>query len=151
MKKQKIHYSECESTIFSFAQTDLMNKALKLRIKVFVKAQNVPIDMEIDGEDPLANHILVFYQGKPIATCRIRATDEGTKLERFAVKPAYRNNGIGKALVKESISYALKYQNDIYLYAQIQLIPFYESLGFVKLGKEFLEADIIHYKMIYQA
>ena len=39
--------------------------------------------------------------------------------------------------------------NAIYLHAQEDVIKFYENLGFVIIGDKFLEADIVHAKMIY--
>jgi predicted GNAT family N-acyltransferase len=35
------------------------------------------------------------------------------------------------------------------LHAQEDVIKFYENLGFVIIGDKFLEADIVHAKMIY--
>jgi predicted GNAT family N-acyltransferase len=36
----------------------------------------------------------------------------------------------------------------IYMHAQIQVLPFYEKLGFIKEGNLFEEAGIMHYKMV---
>ena len=35
----------------------------------------------------------------------------------------------------------------IYLHAQVDVIPFYEKIGFIKEGDQFEEAGIQHYKM----
>ena len=35
-----------------------------------------------------------------------------------------------------------------YMHAQMQVIPFYEKIGFKKIGDSFEEAGIMHYKMI---
>ena len=37
----------------------------------------------------------------------------------------------------------------IYLNAQEYAVGFYEKYGFIKQGKPFLEANIVHYKMNY--
>ena len=37
-----------------------------------------------------------------------------------------------------------------YMHAQIQVVPFYEKAGFIKVGELFEEANIMHYKMIKQ-
>ena len=36
----------------------------------------------------------------------------------------------------------------IYMHAQIQVLPFYEKLGFLKEDGLFEEAGIMHYKMV---
>ena len=38
---------------------------------------------------------------------------------------------------------------EIYLNAQVEAVPFYEKYNFTKVGEMFMEADIEHYKMIY--
>ena len=81
-----------------------------------------------------------------MGTARYRVTNNGTKLERFAVLKTYRNRGVGKALV-EFILDTLN-QDDIYLHAQESVVDFYTPLGFKKIGKQFFEADIPHWKMI---
>ena len=69
-------------------------------------------------------------------------------MERFAVLEHLRGKGIGKALVIFILN-QLPNDNAIYLHAQEDVIKFYENLGFVIIGDKFLEADIVHAKMIY--
>ena len=38
----------------------------------------------------------------------------------------------------------------IYLHAQEAVVDFYKKLGFEVLGEQFLEADILHSKMVYK-
>ena len=40
-----------------------------------------------------------------------------------------------------------EYNGLIYMHAQVDVIPFYEKMGFVKEGGPFEEAFITHYKM----
>ena len=35
-----------------------------------------------------------------------------------------------------------------YLHAQVQVVGFYEKVGFKKIGEQFDEVGIMHYKMI---
>ena len=37
-----------------------------------------------------------------------------------------------------------------YLHAQVQVVGFYEKVGFKKIGDEFDEVGIMHYKMILE-
>ena len=38
----------------------------------------------------------------------------------------------------------------IYLHAQESVIKFYKDLGFTIIGSTFIEADIVHAKMVYK-
>ncbi|MBW1242305.1 MAG: GNAT family N-acetyltransferase [Spiroplasma poulsonii] len=35
------------------------------------------------------------------------------------------------------------------MFAQSQVVGFYEKLGFIKNGESFIDADIVHFPMIY--
>jgi ElaA protein len=61
-----------------------------------------------------------------------------------------RKSGLGRILMHESISVCEKLfgKSDIKISAQTYLLNFYESLGFVSTGKEYLEDDIPHTEMI---
>tara|TARA_B100000902_G_scaffold396832_1_gene458889 strand:- start:1086 stop:1514 length:429 start_codon:yes stop_codon:yes gene_type:complete len=132
---------------FKYNQTDLMEKSHKIRHQVFVIGQNCPEEIEWEYEEE-SIHYLVLKNNKAVATARYRSTENGYKLERFAVLESERKNGYGK-LVLEAIINDLKNYNDlIYLHAQIQVVNFYKKFGFLKYGKKFEEAGIQHYKMI---
>ena len=122
-------------------------KILNIRRKVFIEEQNVSEDIEIEYEDE-SFHVLASNDNEPVGTGRWRKTDFGFKLERFAVLEHLRGKGIGKQLVLFILN-QLSDDNMIYLHAQEDVIKFYENLGFVIIGDKFLEADIVHAKMIY--
>jgi len=146
----KKHCSECQYIIFDFSKKQYLDIAMKLRMKVFVKEQHVPKKLEYDGDDALATHILLYHNEKPVATCRFRPTEEGIKLERFAVKKNKRDNGFGKTLLKIALNETQSFQKTRYLYAQTVQFGFYEKMGFAAVGKPFLDAGIEHIKMIYR-
>ncbi|MEC7822419.1 MAG: GNAT family N-acetyltransferase [Candidatus Neomarinimicrobiota bacterium] len=123
-------------------------KILNIRRKVFIEEQNVSEDIEIEYEDE-SFHVLASNDNEPVGTGRWRKTDFGFKLERFAVLEHLRGKGIGKQLVLFILN-QLSDDNMIYLHAQEDVIKFYENLGFVIIGDKFLEADIVHAKMIYK-
>ena len=116
---------------------------------MFVIGQNVPEDIEMDEFDQEATHVLAYWNEISAGTARWRITNEGTKLERFAVLDEYRNKGIGKALV-EYILKEVRGSEKIYLNAQEFVIKFYEKHNFVSVGKRFLEAGIPHKQMVYK-
>lgn len=118
-----------------------------IRRKVFVDEQNVPEEDEFDGHEPIAHHYLAVCEGIPCGAARWRITlGRKLKLERFAVLKEFRGKGIGRALV-ERILKDIPEGYDTYLHAQTQVLPFYESFGFVAEGDEFDECGIMHYKM----
>ena len=135
---------------FSSENKELLNKAFEIRTIVFVEEQNVDHELEYDGLDDEAIQYLVFYNNKPVGTGRRRNTEEGIKLERFAVYKDYRGKKIGAALIKFILNELLPTESKIYLNAQVAVEVFYEKYGFKREGDKFVEADIEHYKMIYK-
>ena len=125
----------------------LFGKALKIRENVFVKEQQVPPELEYDGFENESHHYLLFYNDEPIATARWRKTENGIKLERFALLPEYRDKGIGTILLQRVMKDVSPFGKTIYLHAQLKAVPYYERVGFVKKGDIFVEAGIEHYLM----
>ena len=124
-------------------------EAFAIRKKVFIEEQSVDPSIEMDGFDDSATHIFAEVKGKPVWTARWRETENGIKLERFAVLPSFRGLNVGKKLVEFSLE-QLREQENIYLHAQESVIRFYEKLGFKCQGEIFYEAEIPHKKMIYK-
>ena len=121
----------------------------EIREKVFIMEQNVPEDVEIDQYEDSSNHIVALLDEEFIGTARWRKTQDGIKLERFAVLKEKRGLGIGKKLV-EFILEKIKNEPFVYLHAQDHVISFYKKLGFNPVGKHFYEGGISHQKMIWK-
>jgi predicted GNAT family N-acyltransferase len=115
---------------------------------VFIDEQNVPESLEIENEDA-SFHVLALYGNFPVGTGRWRKTSKGYKLERFAVLQEFRSKGIGRDIVKFVLN-QIPSEDMIYLHAQESVIKFYKDLGFSIIGSTFIEADIVHAKMIYE-
>ncbi|MGI4761148.1 MAG: GNAT family N-acetyltransferase [Janthinobacterium lividum] len=135
--------------------TDLrdLDAAFTIREKVFVGEQNVPADAEYDAYDRAGTtrHYLARVAGQPAGAARWRPTDHGVKLERFAVLPEFRNQGVGEALVHRVLADIRAEAPDaaqVYMHAQLRAIPLYERTGFHKVGEMFAECDIQHYQMV---
>lgn len=124
-----------------------LDKAFAIRRQVFCIEQKVSEKIEMDEFDDVATHILAYIDSKPIGTARWRFTEDGIKMERFAVLIEYRGRGVGEALVKYTLD-KLKDNDSIYLNAQESVIKFYEKYGFETVGNCFYEANIAHKKMI---
>ena len=132
---------------FQFENTELMKIAHNIRYEVFVIGQNCPEDIEWEFEEE-STHFLVFENKEAVATARHRETKNGYKLERFAVLKNKRSNGYGHIVLKAILVDLSKFKGNIYMHAQLDVIPFYEKMGFEKEGDLFTEANIMHYKMV---
>ena len=134
---------------FTFGNSELMQIAHQIRYKVFVIGQNCPEELEWEFEEE-STHFLVFDNKKAVATARHRKTEKGYKLERFAVLASERGKGYGKKVLQAILSDLADFNGLLYMHAQVQVLPFYEKLGFEKEGEIFEEAGIMHYKMVLQ-
>ena len=138
----------------AFHITDLrdLDAAFTIREKVFVEGQGVPATLENDLHDRTdARHYLARADdGTPAGAARWRETDNGVKLERFAVLDGFRNQQIGAALLHAVLAdvQAELPDAEVYLNAQLRAVPFYERHGFRKEGEQFEEANIQHYRMV---
>ena len=124
-----------------------LEKVFAIRREVFVGEQNCPPELEWEFEDE-SNHFLATVDGVPAGACRWRKTDKGYKLERFAVLGKHRGLGLAQLMVKTVLDDLPANAPYVYLHAQIQAVSLYEKFGFEKLGPEFEEAGIRHYKMV---
>ncbi|MBE7629317.1 GNAT family N-acetyltransferase [Tenacibaculum piscium] len=136
---------------FTELTTSELYEILQLRSEVFVVEQNC-VYQDIDGKDQKALHVLGIKQGKIIAYTRLFTSGEyfeTPSIGRVLVKENQRKFGYGHHLIKASVHAIFDYYNEnkITISAQKYLIKFYESHGFKKVGKEYLEDGIPHVKM----
>ena len=116
-----------------------------IRYKVFVGEQKVPEELEIDGLDDQAKHVLAFVDGVPIGTGRILSDGH---IGRVAVLKDYRGLGIGKSIMKDLIKWAQNMNLEkVWLSSQWHAHSFYLDLDFVCVGEIYKEAGIDHIKM----
>ena len=129
-------------------------KAFEIRNLVFCVEQKVSKKIEFDGLDKFCNHYLAKINELPIGTARVREQKKGIfKIERMAVLKQHRKKGVGKAIIKKILKHYLNLNNinKLILNSQIEAKDFYKKFGFAEVGKEFVEANIKHQKMIYEA
>jgi predicted GNAT family N-acyltransferase len=117
-----------------------------IRREVFVGEQNCPPELEWEHEEE-STHFLATVDGEPAGACRWRKTDKGYKLERFAVLAKFRGHGVGQAMVQTVLDDLPAYATYVYMHAQLAAITLYQRFGFVKVGPQFEEAGIQHFKM----
>lgn len=117
----------------------------EIRYEVFIDEQNVPEELEIDGLDAEAKHVLAFVDEVPIGTGRILSDGH---IGRVAVLKKYRGQGSGKLIMKELIKWAQDMNLEkVWLSSQWHAHSFYLDLGFVCVGEIYKEAGIDHIKM----
>lgn len=119
-----------------------------IRKLVFIDEQKVSYEEEFDLEEKMRIPFVLYLDNKPIGAARINPKHEYAKIERVCILKEYRKHGYGYKLMEYLIDYckALGYM-EIQLGAQTTALGFYEKLGFIKFGDEFLDANISHYKM----
>ena len=123
-----------------------------IRTKVFQEEQGVAAELEFDSWDDSVVHLLAYLNGQAIATTRIRDIDASTaKIERLAVLPEFRRQGIGKQLMEAALkTIAPSQKSQVVVHAQEYVTPLYQQLGFVVVGDRFSEAGMTHVKMLKQ-
>lgn len=122
--------------------------AMALRRKVFCGEQGVSRTEEFDGLDDEATQVVALDESGVVATCRLRFTDAGSKLERMAVAKRLRGLGAGAALLSGAERIALERGAErVVLHAQTRARGFYASGGYEAEGDTFLEAGIEHVRM----
>ena len=122
---------------------------MAIRLRVFVKEQGVPREIELDSDDERALHFLAYCRERAVGTARVVVKRGAAKIGRMAVLRSYRGKGVGRELLRRAVKAAReKGAKRIFLHAQVPVIGFYEKLGFRCTGRLFMEAGIPHRKMV---
>jgi predicted GNAT family N-acyltransferase len=128
---------------------DDLIKVFVVRGIVFVEEQHCAYAEEMDKHEFSVVHVLGEVEGEPVAAGRIRFVDRWSKLERIAVRKAYRKLNYGHQLVDFMIAQARQHGfQKIKMHAQAHLVNFYQVHGFKARGEIFQEAGIDHYLMV---
>lgn len=125
-----------------------IQRAFAIRLRVFVREQGVPAEIELDRDDQRAIHLLAVDGARALGTARIVLRRGNAKIGRMAVLKSARKLGIGRMLLRRAVAIAKRQRaKKIYLHAQVPVIGFYEKMGFKGEGPLFEEAGIPHRKM----
>ena len=117
-----------------------------IRTKVFVEEQGVPVELEWDGLDEHAYHVMALTaDGTPIGTGRLL---QNAHIGRMAVLKEWRRRGVGSAMLDLLLVVANKMgYGEVKLNAQTRVLNFYLRKGFAPQGEEFMDAGIPHIAM----
>ncbi|WP_394154380.1 GNAT family N-acetyltransferase [Vibrio maritimus] len=111
---------------------ELIEKAQAIRYQVFTVEQSIPNELDFDGLDCVAEHVLVTETNQAVATARLVINADGSSvMARVAVLEAYRGRGIASIVVNKLIEYAKEQGvSSIEIHAHSYLRDYYERFGF---------------------
>jgi len=118
-----------------------------IRNQIFAGEQGSPAAME-SSDDNDAVHYIALMDNNPCGACRWRKTEDGYKLEQFAVLPEFRNKRVGQALLAAALADIPQNSELIYLNAQADAVGLYARFGFAIEGDLFEEDGIQQYRMV---
>ncbi len=122
----------------------------RLRVRVYVCEQGVPLADEFDEHDAGAVHAAAVADDAVVGTGRMFTLPSGeTRIGRMAVELAMRREGIGGLILtflEEQA--ALAGADSVTLHAQTYVTSFYEGHGYVTHGEPFMEDGIEHIEMV---
>ncbi|WJG08259.1 GNAT family N-acetyltransferase [Aliiglaciecola sp. LCG003] len=137
---------------FDTLSTTLLYAILRLRQQVFMLEQQSIYD-DIDNLDQQARHLTFLDENTRTLTAymRFRLLADGTtvKLERVVVAKSQRGKGLGLGLMQFAFEQIDKIPQvkQIQLSAQVDVISFYQSLGFEAFGEVYDDGGIDHRDM----
>lgn len=126
------------------------DEAVRLRYKILRE----PLGLDFTAED-LAKEYDQYHLGAYDAKNNLVGylllspkAEHIIQMRQVAVQADLQNRGIGKGLVYYSESFVQsKGYKTMMLHARDTAVPFYEKLGYKKVGSAFEEVGIKHYKM----
>ncbi|HRE51390.1 MAG TPA: GNAT family N-acetyltransferase [Flavitalea sp.] len=126
--------------------------SLRLRHEVFVLEQNC-MAPDMDNMDQHCHHLLLYGRDELLGYARLFAPGlhfPEMSLGRVVSSPNARGIGVGKQLMEEAMKelYRLYGDGPIRIAAQVYARLFYEKLGFVAEGEEYMLDGIQHIDMV---
>jgi predicted GNAT family N-acyltransferase len=118
-------------------------RAMPLRMAVFVVEQRVPVELEQDELDAVSVHALAETpEGAVVGTGRLLPDGH---IGRMAVAASVRRQGVGQKVLRALVEEARRRgMAEVIANAQLSAEPFYRLNGFRPYGAVFMEAGIAH-------
>jgi predicted GNAT family N-acyltransferase len=114
----------------------------------------IPLGLDL-GDEVLAAerdhwHFGLFDEegGLCASVVAVPVSPESVKIRQMAVAPRSQGAGLGRKLVA-GVEEILRQRGvkHCFLYARVPVVPFYEKLGYERVGDEFIEVGITHLEM----
>lgn len=129
-----------------------LHACLKLRGEVFVVGQQIYMEADVDEQDPLCHHVMVWLDDELVGTARLLPIDHGKviKVGRVAVAQSQRGRGVGGAMMRALQLWIHQVPGRSgTMSAQAHLENWYSQLGWVRDSGPFMEAGIEHLGMLF--
>ncbi len=130
--------------------SEAYGEMLALRKRILRDPLGLQWTEEEESWEPRERHFGGRVDNEMIACVVIRPQGDGAvKLRQMAVEPDLQGTGIGRELLEGVEKILVSHELDrIELNARDTAVGFYEKLGFRKVGEEFVEVTIPHWKMV---
>ena len=118
-------------------------QAFAVRAAVFLSELAYPYQEEFDGNDFTATHFLGYVGPEPASTCRVRYFADFAKLERVAVRQAFRKTRVGIKMIESALDFCRqKGYRQVHGHCEEHLLPLWQAFGFEPInGDKFTLAD----------
>lgn len=124
-------------------ECDLRNAVLRIPLGLSLFEEDLSLEIQ-------QLHFGLFDESNNLMACAIAVvcSPKEAKIRQMAVSPEHQGKGCGSSiihfieakLVKQGITH-------LHMHARMTAVNFYEKLGYVRGGQEFVEVGIPHVKM----
>lgn len=140
---------------YQFSLVDFGTPAYDETVRLRRDILRIPLDLEFYPEDLALEydqyHLAGYDLSGNLVACLVLKSLSNTeiKMRQVAVYENLQKRGIGQLMVDQSeiISRKLGFKKMV-LHARKTAVPFYKKLKYQTIGKEFLEVEIPHFKMV---
>jgi len=123
--------------------------ALDIRERVLRKPLGMTFSDQDIAEDQADVHFVIKDAGTVAGTVVMKPTNDGNwRLRQLAVEPKYQGQNIGGFLTRHCEGFARsKGAQKIVLHSRLNVVKFYQAMGYITVSEEFYEVGIPHFKM----
>ncbi len=135
---------ETGTTVIRASSPKELASARRIRQQIFVDEQGIPREVEEDGLNDDAIHVLLQVNGEDVGTSRLVALSKtGGEIARVAVTREHRGKGLARLMLQELENIALEmHLTHLELHPHHYLEKFYAGLGYVLVpGSEVMAGE----------
>ncbi len=137
-------------TIKLASTSDELMQCYMLRAAVFMGEQACPYGEEFDGNDYTASHVIMYVDGEPAGSMRLRWFQSFCKFERCVVLRPFRGLGIHHEINAWCKEFARrKGYTKVYLHLQRRHMPMMEKEGFRRVDDRVFNFSDHEYCAVY--
>jgi predicted GNAT family N-acyltransferase len=130
--------------------TPAYDETVRLRTDILRKPLQLEYSLEQLAAEWSDMHLACYTQFDELVGCMIftQVDDKTLKMRQVAVASEWQGRGVGTFLMAECEKFARVHgYTRIEMHARDVAVPFYLKLGYRKVGKQFTEVTIPHFKM----